>query len=133
MFGNWLKTSILMAAILALFGILGAFVGGGAGMLLALLLGGGKNVFAYWVSDEVVRWITGTPGYAASRVLFLIDRRLYWVDSDGGGVAALSGPGEEVLSPTWSPDGKRIAYTRFAGGKGSLVLQGVAGGVLLAG
>ncbi|HWA59438.1 MAG TPA: DPP IV N-terminal domain-containing protein [Gemmatimonadales bacterium] len=80
------------------------------------------------VSDEVVRWITGTPGYAASRVLFLIDRRLYRVDSDGGGVAALSGPGEEVLSPTWSPDGKRIAYTRFAGGKGSLVLQGVAGG-----
>ena len=26
MFGNWLKTSILMAAILALFGILGAFI-----------------------------------------------------------------------------------------------------------
>jgi heat shock protein HtpX len=54
MFGNWLKTSILMAAILALFGILGAFVGGKTGMLLALLLGGGMNVFAYWFSDQMV-------------------------------------------------------------------------------
>jgi len=54
MFGNWLKTSILMAAILALFGILGAYAGGKTGMLLALLLGGGMNVFAYWFSDRMV-------------------------------------------------------------------------------
>jgi heat shock protein HtpX len=54
MFENWLKTSILMAAILALFGTLGAFVGGQSGMLLALLLGGGMNVFAYWFSDQMV-------------------------------------------------------------------------------
>ncbi len=76
------------------------------------------------VSDEIVRWITGTPGYAASRLLFLVDRRLYRVDSDGGGVTGVSAPGEDVLSPAWSPDGRRYVYTRFAGGKGSLVLQG---------
>jgi TolB protein len=80
------------------------------------------------VADEVVRWITGTPGYAASRVLFLVDRRLYRVDSDGGGVSALSPPAEEILSPVWSPDGRRIAYTRFGRGTGSLVLQLVATG-----
>lgn len=80
------------------------------------------------VSDEVVRWITGTPGYAASRVLYLVDRRLYRVDSDGGGNIAVSMPGEDVLSPTWSPDGRRFAYTRFAAGRGSVVLQGVAAG-----
>lgn len=54
MFGNWLKTSILMAAILALFGVLGAYIGGASGMLLALLLGGAMNVFAYWNSDKMV-------------------------------------------------------------------------------
>ncbi|HSB56015.1 MAG TPA: hypothetical protein VLD58_16745, partial [Gemmatimonadales bacterium] len=86
------------------------------------------RISVHKVSDEIVRWITGTPGYAASRLLFLIDRRLYRVDSDGGGVTSISAPGEDVLSPTWSPDGRRFAYTRFAGGKGSLVLQGVAAG-----
>jgi len=54
MFGNWLKTGVLMAAIMALFGALGAMIGGGQGMLLALLLGGGMNVFAYWFSDRMV-------------------------------------------------------------------------------
>lgn len=54
MLGNWLKTSILMAAILALFGAIGALVGGKTGMLLALLFGGAMNVFAYWFSDKMV-------------------------------------------------------------------------------
>ena len=54
MLGNWLKTSILMAAILALFGAIGAMVGGKTGMLLALLFGGAMNFFAYWFSDKMV-------------------------------------------------------------------------------
>ena len=54
MFGNWLKTSILMAGIMALFGAIGAYVGGSSGMLLALLFGGAMNVFAYWFSDTMV-------------------------------------------------------------------------------
>jgi len=54
MFGNWLKTSLLMAGIVALFGVIGAALGGVQGMLLALLLGGAMNVFAYWNSDKMV-------------------------------------------------------------------------------
>ncbi|MBA3997109.1 MAG: zinc metalloprotease HtpX [Candidatus Accumulibacter sp.] len=54
MLGNWLKTSILMAAILALFGAIGGMVGGASGMLVALLFGGAMNVFAYWFSDRMV-------------------------------------------------------------------------------
>lgn len=54
MFGNWLKTSILMAAIVALFGAIGAALGGAEGMLLALLFGGAMNIFAYWFSDRMV-------------------------------------------------------------------------------
>jgi heat shock protein HtpX len=54
MLSNWLKTTILMAAILALFGAVGAALGGAQGMLLALLLGGAMNVFAYWNSDKMV-------------------------------------------------------------------------------
>jgi heat shock protein HtpX len=54
MFGNWLKTAVLMAAITALFGFIGAMIGGANGMLFALLLGGGMNLFAYWFSDKMV-------------------------------------------------------------------------------
>ena len=54
MFGNLMKTTMLMAAITALFGIVGAAIGGQGGMLLALLIGGGMNLFAYWFSDTMV-------------------------------------------------------------------------------
>lgn len=54
MFGNWLKTSLLMAAIVALFGLVGSVIGGKGGMLVALLLAGGMNVWAYWFSDKMV-------------------------------------------------------------------------------
>lgn len=51
---NWLKTSILMAGIVALFGVIGAMIGGKQGMILALLFGGAMNVFSYWFSDKMV-------------------------------------------------------------------------------
>jgi len=54
MFGNWLKTSLLMAAIVALFGTVGAMLGGAPGMIAALLLGGAMNLWAYWFSDKMV-------------------------------------------------------------------------------
>lgn len=54
MFGNWIKTSLLMAGIVALFGVIGGMIGGQQGMLLALLFGGGMNVWAYWFSDKMV-------------------------------------------------------------------------------
>src|SRR6476660_9408608 len=54
MFSNWFRTSLLMAAIIALFGMVGAAIGGGQGMLIALVLGGAMNFFAYWFSDKMV-------------------------------------------------------------------------------
>ncbi len=54
MFGNWFKTSLLMAAIMALFGMVGALLGGAQGMLLALALGLATNLWAYWFSDTMV-------------------------------------------------------------------------------
>jgi len=54
MIGNWLKTTILMAGILALFGAVGGALGGTQGMLVALAIGGAMNFFAYWFSDKLV-------------------------------------------------------------------------------
>lgn len=52
--GNWFKTGLLMAAIMALFGVVGAMLGGGQGMMIALLIGLGTNLWAYWFSDSMV-------------------------------------------------------------------------------
>lgn len=51
---NWVKTTILMAGIVALFGAVGMLLGGKSGMLIALGIGAAMNLFAYWNSDKMV-------------------------------------------------------------------------------
>ena len=51
---NIMKTAILMAAITALFVVIGSMLGGQKGMILALLFALGMNFFSYWFSDKMV-------------------------------------------------------------------------------
>jgi TolB protein len=66
------------------------------------------------VADEAVRVITGQPGVAATRVAF--SRRvgksyeLVVVDSDGQNQERVLSSSGMIYSPTWSPDGRRLAY-----------------------
>ena len=75
---------------------------------------------AHAASDAVVRWATGHPGYAASRIAFTLGGRgrkeIYVVDSDGEGMRPLTSDGSIALSPSWSPDGGRLAYSSYKGG-----------------
>ena len=54
MLGNWFKTTLLMTAIVVLFGFVGAAIGGMNGMMIALLIAAGMNFYAYWFSAEAV-------------------------------------------------------------------------------
>ena len=71
-------------------------------------------------SDEVVRWATGDPGMAASRVVFVLagrgSKEVYLVDSDGENVQRVTSDGTIALTPTWGADGLRIAYTSYRSG-----------------
>ena len=51
---NLLKTAMLMAAITALFVLLGGWMGGETGMVLAFLVAIAMNFFSYWFSDTIV-------------------------------------------------------------------------------
>ncbi|WP_300295548.1 zinc metalloprotease HtpX [Ferrovibrio sp.] len=51
---NYMKTAILLAGLMALFGAVGFLIGGEAGMLIALGLAAAMNLFAYWNSDKMV-------------------------------------------------------------------------------
>jgi TolB protein len=67
-------------------------------------------------ADEVVRWATGQPGMAASRIVFVRRGRdggseLMVVDSDGENLRRIASGSRAMMSPVWSPDGSRIAYS----------------------
>jgi len=88
------------------------------------------------VSDEVVRWVTGEPGIAATRIAFVrpgrggrnASKEIYLVDSDGENVQRVTSDGSIALSPAWSPDGRRIAYTSFREGTPALYERDLASG-----
>jgi TolB protein len=68
------------------------------------------------VSDEIVQWISNQPGMAATRIAFTrlnedATYDLLLIDSDGENLRRILGGPSQVQSPSWSPDGRRVAYT----------------------
>lgn len=51
---NYFRTALLLAAMTALFMGLGLMLAGEAGMMIALIVAVGMNVFSYWNSDKMV-------------------------------------------------------------------------------
>jgi len=70
---NALRTTVLLAALTALFMVVGYFLGGRAGMMLAFLFAAGTNLFAYWNSDKMVLRMQGAVPVERSRVPELYD------------------------------------------------------------
>jgi heat shock protein HtpX len=56
---NYLRTTLLLAALTALFMGIGYLFGGASGALLALLLAAGVNLLAYWNADKLVLMMHG--------------------------------------------------------------------------
>ena len=70
MLGNWLKTTVLMAGIIALFGVVGAALGGSSGMMIALVIAAAMNVYAYWFSDQAVLKMYGAQEITPDNMQF---------------------------------------------------------------
>jgi len=51
---NFLKTTMLLAAMTALFMALGYTFGGAGGAIIALLIAAGMNLFTFWNADKIV-------------------------------------------------------------------------------
>jgi TolB protein len=97
-------------------------------VMLPATTAGDFRLEVHRLSDEVARWASGSPGAAASRLMFVSGGRVYRVDSDGQEIAPLTPAGQTSLSPAWSPDGQRLAFTQMGEGKGGIVVQPLSGG-----
>jgi heat shock protein HtpX len=48
-----MRTALLLAGMTALFGVVGFLIGGSGGLLIALVVAAGMNVYSYWNSDKL--------------------------------------------------------------------------------
>lgn len=78
-------------------------------------------------ADEVERWVTGQPGAAATRVLFVRGGTLWQVDADGENAVMVPGAGT-ALGPAWHPSGAMIAWTEMRDEGTRLMLRDLANG-----
>lgn len=74
--------------------------------------------FAHQFADEILSRISGQPGIASTQIAFVSSRtgsKEIWVmDYDGSNQHPLTSLHTISLTPRWSPDASRIAFTCFA-------------------
>ena len=92
---------------------------------------------AHYTSDGIYESITGIKGIAATRLLYVNEikdsqlnssYKLMLADSDGANEKILLSSSEPIISPSWSPDGQRVAYVSFETGIAKVFIQEISSG-----
>ena len=91
---------------------------------------------AHQISDKVFEKLIGIPGAFDTRVAYITvnknkDKKIHSLqiaDADGHNAQILLESPEPLMSPSWSPDGKRIAYVSFEGKNSAIYIQDILTG-----
>ncbi|MGZ3184751.1 MAG: Tol-Pal system beta propeller repeat protein TolB [Telluria sp.] len=89
---------------------------------------------AHKIADDVYEKLTGARGIFSTRVAYVNENRaakmyrLEIADADGEGVQVAVYGKEPIISPSWSPDGTRVAYVSFENRKPIIMVQNLVTG-----
>ena len=92
---------------------------------------------AHAVADDVYEKVTGIEGAFATKVVYVsavqandknFTYRLMLSDADGFGEQIVFESKEPIMSPSWSPDGKQVAYVSFETRKAAIYVHTLATG-----
>ncbi|RNE89839.1 Tol-Pal system beta propeller repeat protein TolB [Marichromatium sp. AB31] len=106
-----------------------------AGATLTATAAGLRNA-AHRIADQIHETLTGIPGVAATRIAYISATghgenarvTLQVADADGYNPQVIVSSTEPIMSPAWSPDGRRIAYVSFESRRPAIYVQELASG-----
>ena len=92
---------------------------------------------AHRIADLVFEKITGIRGAFSTRIAYVTEYRLddgerryalEVADADGYGPQTVLESSQPIMTPTWSPDGRQLAYVSFEGRRSSIWVQNLQTG-----
>lgn len=91
---------------------------------------------AHHISDIIYQQFTGDRGVFSTKIVYVLVKRqgnftehkLQVADSDGYNPRTLLDSNFPLMSPVWSPDGKKISYVSFEGNRAAIYMQDLATG-----
>lgn len=85
------------------------------------------RVAAHQIADDIHEKLLGVRGAFATRIAYVTkvgpEYRLEVADADGEGTQMALRSNEPIMSPSWAPDGRRLAYVSFENKKPVVYVQ----------
>ena len=104
------------------------------GTLAGMALGGSSpRAVGHSIADIIYEKLTGEPGIFGTRIAYVVKSRanryeLHIADTDGQNPGVALTSKEPIISPSWSPDGSKLAYVSFEQKKPIVYVHTIATG-----